>query len=143
MTANPQDVIALALCDIAGVSCDQAFDMRTQALAIHAALENAGLVVTPTGATPDIAELRALAMKADPGPWTIVAYGDGDSLVIHKNDTDRICFMATHGGSRKSWEAIQANAAYIAALSPDVVLKLLDALEGKQCTRLLEEKTNG
>jgi hypothetical protein len=49
------------------------------------------------------------------GPWEIVPYGDGDSLVIHSDDQNRVCFMATHGGSRASWERIQANASLIAA----------------------------
>ena len=54
-----------------------------------------------------------------PGPWTIVEYGDGDSLAIHDGDSaNRICFMATHGGSQKSWTAIQANAQAITA-TPD------------------------
>lgn len=63
-----------------------------------------------------------------PGPWTVVPYGDGDSLVIHSSDENRVCFMATHGGSRKSWETIQANANAIAAL-PDLyeALRLLVA----------------
>ena len=54
-----------------------------------------------------------------PGPWTIVPYGDGDSLVIHSDDDNRVCFMATHGGSRAQWERIQENAALIAA-APDL-----------------------
>lgn len=59
------------------------------------------------------------------GPWTVVEYGDGDSLAIHDGDSaNRICFMATHGSSRKQWDAIQANARLIAA-APD----LLEALQ--------------
>lgn len=57
--------------------------------------------------------------KHTAGPWTIVEYGDGDSLAIHDGDSaNRICFMATHGGSQKQWETIQANAALISA-APD------------------------
>lgn len=51
------------------------------------------------------------------GPWHVVPYGDGDQLVVC-SDVDgnwRICFMATHGGSRSSWEKIQAEADLIAA----------------------------
>jgi len=56
-----------------------------------------------------------------PGPWTVVEYGDGDNLAIHDGDSEnRICFMATHGGSQKQWEAIQANAELIAAV-PDLL----------------------
>jgi hypothetical protein len=58
-------------------------------------------------------------MKHADGPWSVVPYGDGDSLVIHSDDANRVCFMATHGGSRASWERIQANAALIAA-APDL-----------------------
>jgi hypothetical protein len=58
-----------------------------------------------------------------PGPWEVHEYGDGDSLAIHYSDNDRICFMATHGGSQAQWEAIQANARLIAA-SPDLLAML-------------------
>lgn len=59
------------------------------------------------------------------GPWTIVPYGDGDSLVIHVEGTDwRICFMATPGSSPRAMDTIEANAALIAA-APD----LYEALE--------------
>jgi len=50
-----------------------------------------------------------------PGPWTIVPYGDGDSLVIHSDDENRVCFMATHGGTQSQWQRIQANARLIVA----------------------------
>jgi hypothetical protein len=67
-----------------------------------------------------------------PGPWSIVPYGDGDSLAIHHNDTDRVCFMATHGGSEQTWRAIQANANLIAA-APDMYAALNDARD--MCSR--------
>jgi hypothetical protein len=64
------------------------------------------------------------------GPWEIVPYGDGDSLVIHSDDQNRVCFMATHGGSRASWERIQANARLIASAPA-----LYEAL--RECLRLM------
>jgi hypothetical protein len=68
-------------------------------------------------------------MKHADGPWVIVPYGDGDSLVIHSDDANRVCFMATHGGSRSSWERIQANAALISAAPDlrDVLQRIVDA----------------
>lgn len=59
------------------------------------------------------------------GPWRIVPYGDGDSLVIHDaRDHWRICFMATPGESPGAMQEIEANATLIAA-APD----LLEALK--------------
>lgn len=53
------------------------------------------------------------------GPWHVVEYGDGDQLVVCSDEQGewRICFMATHGGSRSSWERIQDDAKLI-ALAP-------------------------
>lgn len=51
-----------------------------------------------------------------PGPWSIVPYGDGSSLVIHSDSDNRVCFMATASSDRPtSHAAIRANAALIAA----------------------------
>lgn len=51
------------------------------------------------------------------GPWTIVRYGDGDSLVVHAADSEwRICFMATPGSSPGAMERIEADAHAIAAM---------------------------
>ena len=60
-------------------------------------------------------------------PWHVVEYGDGDQLVICSDVAGnwRICFMATHGGSRSSWEKIQAEAALISA-APDLYEALAD-----------------
>lgn len=62
---------------------------------------------------------------ATPGPWHVVPYGDGDSLVICSDQGGewRICFMATHGGTESVWQAIQANARVIAA-APDLLAAL-------------------
>ena len=72
-------------------------------------------------------------MKHADGPWSVVPYGDGDSLVIHSDDENRVCFMATHGGSRASWERIQANAALIAAAPTlyEALTRLLPYFEGE------------
>lgn len=64
--------------------------------------------------------------KFTPGPWSIVPYGDGSSLVIHSDEDNRVCFMATASSDRPSSHAsIRANARLIAA-APD----LLEALQG-------------
>lgn len=65
--------------------------------------------------------------EATPGPWFVVPYGDGDSLVICSDAGGewRICFMATHGGTASVWDAIQANAQLIST-APD----LLAVVEG-------------
>lgn len=56
------------------------------------------------------------AAQFTPGPWKIVSYGDGDNLVIcEQDDTWRICFMATPGGSPGAMAKIEANARLIAA----------------------------
>lgn len=53
------------------------------------------------------------------GPWSVVRYGDGDSLVIHSSEDIRVCFMATPGSPSAGMGAIPANARLIAA-SPDM-----------------------
>jgi len=64
-----------------------------------------------------------------PGPWTIVPYGDGDSLVIHADESEwRICFMATPGQSPGAMDRIEANARLVAA-APDMLEALKDALQ--------------
>lgn len=67
------------------------------------------------------------------GPWRVVPYGDGDSLVICSDEGGewRICFMATHGGTASVWRAIQANARLIAA-APELlsIVKRFVALPG-------------
>jgi hypothetical protein len=61
-----------------------------------------------------------------------VFYGGGDSLVIHSDAENRVCFMATPG-ERGSLKTIMANARLIAA-APD----LLAALEALVPADMLE-----
>jgi len=64
-----------------------------------------------------------MSAKHTAGPWRIVPYGDGDSLVIHdaREGEWRVCFLATPAKDG-DFEWIKANARLIAA-APD----LLDA----------------
>lgn len=66
------------------------------------------------------------ATKHTPGPWEIVRYGDGDSLVIctAPDGNWRICFMATPGASSGAMKKIEADAHLISS-APD----LAEALE--------------
>lgn len=86
-----------------------------------------------------LTQLMELARKADQNKWSVVEYGDGDSLVIHSNDVDRVCFMATHGGSKKSWEIIQANAAFIAAANPSRIMVMLRVCEAARNYSVIED----
>lgn len=54
-----------------------------------------------------------------PGEWTVERYGDGDSLVIHSDEDNRVCFMATPT-TPATWATIKANALAI-SLVPEMV----------------------
>ena len=80
--------------------------------------------------TPDVTELRRLAEAATPGPWE----SDGLEVCQHWSlpepwhavvNAEISCGPYCYGGSVRPIER-DADAAYIAALSPDVVLALLD-----------------
>lgn len=70
-----------------------------------------------------------------PGPWVIVPYGDGDTLVIHYGQSQqRICFMATPSSVTDDFPRIKANARLIAA-APALyeALEYLVSLGGGDC----------
>lgn len=69
--------------------------------------------------------------KHTSGPWNVVEYGDGDSLVIHYGDEHRICFMATPGDSPRAMARIEANAALIAS-APDLLASLREFMEDER-----------
>ena len=80
--------------------------------------------------TPDLTELRRLAEAATPGPWE----SDGLEVCQHWSlpepwhavvNAEISCGPYCYGGSVRPIER-DADAAYIAALSPAVVLALLD-----------------
>ena len=73
--------------------------------------------------------------KFTPGPWHVVPYGDGDSLVICMDEAGyhRIAFMATpncrdDARRRQQWSEIEANANLIGA-APDLYEALSNARE--------------
>lgn len=74
--------------------------------------------------TTDIDEIERLMAAATPeDEWFVVRYGDGDSLVICRDEAgnQRIAFMAVPGtrdhlARNRTWKAIKANAALIVAL---------------------------
>ena len=76
--------------------------------------------------TPDVAELRRLAEAATPGPWDFYrphpAYrAYSIEQVMPEGHLGEAVAVTEEG-------AVEDNAAYIAAASPDVVLGLLDRL---------------
>jgi hypothetical protein len=79
-----------------------------------------------------------------PGPWFVVPYGDGDSLVICPDQGGewRICFMATHGGTPSVWQAIQANARLIAA-APELVEALSELSDAEASYRKAHDLYGG
>lgn len=71
----------------------------------------------------DLAELLKIAEAATPGPWTVEKYGQ-ESLVVHYDRDNRVCFMATPG-KLSDWKTIRLNAAHIAAFNPTVAEALV------------------
>lgn len=74
-----------------------------------------------------------MGAQHSPGPWHVVRYGDGDSLVICLDETGnhRVAFLATpgcrdHQERRKVWRRIKANARLIAE-SPAMLAALRKA----------------
>lgn len=89
----------------------------------------------------DRAELRKLAEAATPGPWRAAA--DGTGVVLDNRDCDGFelptnyyrngCPKAIADVRYADWRDCFADASYIAAASPDVVLGLLDEIERDRC----------
>lgn len=63
-----------------------------------------------------------MGLDHTPGPWTVETYAAGN-FVIHYDEDNRICFMATPGEKGSDLEQIEANARLIAAAPA-----LLDAM---------------
>ena len=71
----------------------------------------------------EIKRLRALAEVATPGPWRLE--GDGDLILMGGNGEllmDGVSYYPTALSRPEDWH-------YVAAVSPDVVLALLDEIE--------------
>jgi len=72
----------------------------------------------------DLARLRELAEAAPKGSWHVVSSSD-----CERCRTWDATVMASHMGADPIAEADQQTAAYLAALSPEVVLALLDRVK--------------
>lgn len=72
-------------------------------------------------------ELLKIAEAATPGPWTVEKYGQ-ESLVVHYDRDNRVCFMATPG-KLSDWKTIRLNAAHIAAFHPTVAKALVEGMK--------------
>lgn len=55
-----------------------------------------------------------MGLDHTPGPWTVETYAAGN-FVIHHDEDNRICFLATPGEKGSDIEQIEANAHLIAA----------------------------
>ena len=81
-----------------------------------------------------MSELRKLAEAATPGPWKVVFPENGDMNVEWHVNGRAVNVVASWPG--EVWGesgregADMRDAVYIAAVSPDVVLRLLDEIEG-------------
>lgn len=91
----------------------------------------------------DLIKLKALAIAATPGPWTHRTSDEFGSGVGNKDN--EYCVQSNHNHGSKSWSrdiAVAAHAfsyrkdddafknmEFISACSPDVVLRLVEALE--------------
>lgn len=82
-----------------------------------------------------MSDLRALAARATPGPWT-VGYRDGSGMssIVAEHEWDRLGLDAivVMGGSPEGdieYGVTGPDAAWIAACDPDTILALLDRAE--------------
>ena len=78
-------------------------------------------------------ELRRLAMEATPGPWEKVGMSYYHFQIHGKgrngHESERICMTTDAVSNDAPADVREANAAYIAAASPDVVLSLIADLD--------------
>ena len=84
------------------------------------------------------AKLRAAAMAATPGPWSTRAERARPRAIVVAG-TEQVADAAEHVHWTDS--QCEANAAYIASASPDVVIALLDQLDALRAA--LEEACDG
>lgn len=81
----------------------------------------------------DIAELRKVAEAATPGPWKTHAIDDTSIVSADGEDVATTCDTSiVERSGAYNYERMEADAAYIAAASPDVILGLLDRLEAAE-----------
>lgn len=81
--------------------------------------------------SPDkLARLRELAGKATPGPWAQGQEYDGPlPIVVNSKNTFVASVLGDIGGLEPNDARENADAAYMAAASPDVVVALVDEIE--------------
>ena len=91
--------------------------------ALAAAMEMGGLQA--------MTKMRELAQKATPGPWTRYLWGNCVQIDFGDNYGTRPCIVAWPGfdGNDLSLKQNAANAALIAACSPERILAYEDAVE--------------
>lgn len=83
----------------------------------------------------DLVRLRELAERATPGPWTVEWFGNWGEYEIGCGVPDRFGQRrrVVSCGEPAEAEGIEAwDAGYIAAVSPEVLLGLLDRLEAAE-----------
>ena len=79
----------------------------------------------------DVSKMRELAQKATPGPWTRYLWGNCVQIDFGDNYGTRPCIVAWPGfdGNDLSLKQNAANAALIAACSPERILAYEDCVE--------------
>ena len=72
-------------------------------------------------------DLKALALAATPGPWMLLSVGDDDKNIAVCDEMGVSLLTVTSEGD-VNFAAVyeDADAVYIAAASPDAILKLLE-----------------
>lgn len=86
--------------------------------------QNVGIIVN----AEILENLKRLAQKAVPGPWSVDSLGN-IFREPHAIDEDWQPIVLLTKSSLGEYAPAEANAAYIAALSPDVALALVDEIE--------------